>query len=72
MTIEITRKHIALFVVLTLLQGIGVWFTFVRSPVLAGLPNSVLAWLLAGVPGSALLTTVVIIKLLEVWTEKQR
>jgi len=71
-TIELTRKHALLFTLLFAVQTVGLWVTFSRSPVLAGLPHSTWAYFFLMVPGSAFLTTVILMELLGVVLPKNR
>lgn len=71
-TIEVTRKHALLFALLFATQTVGLWVTLSRSPVLAGLPRSIWAYFFLMVPGSALLTTIVVMELLRVALPKNR
>lgn len=66
MMIELTRRHAVLFSTLCGIQLAGLWITFERSPVLAGLPRSIWMVFFGMVPGSAFLTTLLIVKLLSV------
>ena len=72
MTIELTRKHALLFILLFAIQTVGLWVAFSRSPVLAGLPRSICAYCFLMVPGSAFLTTVILMELLRVVLPKNR
>jgi len=71
-TIELTRKHALLFTLLFATQTLGLWATFTRSPVLAGLPHSIWAYVFLMVPGSAFLTTIILVELLRVVRPKNR
>jgi hypothetical protein len=71
-TIELTRKHGVLFALLFATQTAGLWLTFHRSPVLAGLPRSIWAYFFLMVPGSAFLTTVILMELLRVVLPKNQ
>ena len=71
-TITLTRKHAVLFTLLFACQTVGLWITFSRSPVLTGLPRSVWGYFFSMVPGSAFLTTVVLVELLRVVLPKSR
>jgi hypothetical protein len=71
-TIELTRKHALLFTVLFATQTVGLWVMFSRSPVLAGLPRSIWAYFFLMVPGSAFLTTIILMELLRVVLPKNR
>lgn len=64
MTIELTRKHAVLFAALTASQMLGLWLTFNRSPDFARLSRGIWAYFFVSVPGSAFLTTVIILELL--------
>ena len=72
MTIELTRKHALLFALLSATQTLGLWVTLSRSPVLAGLPHSIWAYVFLMVPGSAFLTTIILMELLRVVLPKNR
>jgi hypothetical protein len=72
MTIELTRKHAVLFALLLAIQTAGLWITFSRSPVLAGLAPSIRAYFFLMAPGSAFLTTVIIVELISVLLRKNR
>jgi hypothetical protein len=65
-TIELTRKHALLFILLFAIQAVGLWLMFSRSPVLAGLPLGICAYFFLMVPGSAFLTTVILMELFRV------
>jgi hypothetical protein len=65
MTIDLTRKHAVLFVVLFATQMLGLWRTFSRSPVLATLPHSTWWLFFSMVPGSAFLNTIVLVELFQ-------
>ena len=71
-TIELTRKHALLFTLLFATQTVGLWVMFSRSPVLAGLPRSIWGYFFSMVPGSAFLTTVILVELLRVVLPKNR
>ena len=71
-TIELTRKHALLFTLLFATQAVGLWVMFSRSPVLAGLPRSIWGYFFSMVPGSAFLTTVILVELLRVVLPKNR
>ena len=71
-TIELTRKHALLFALLLAAQTAWLWLMLSRSPVLAGLPRGVWAYFFLMVPGSAFLTTVVLVELLRVVLPKDR
>lgn len=62
-TIELTRKHAVLFAVLTATQTLGLWLTFNRSPDFAGLCMGLWSLLFLSAPGSAFLTTIIVIEL---------
>ncbi len=72
MTIELTRKHTLLFALLFATQTVGLWITSSRSPILAGLPRSIWAYVFLMVPGSAFLTTIILMELLRVVLPKNR
>jgi hypothetical protein len=72
MTVDLTRKHVLLFTLLCATQTVGLWVTLSRSPVLTGLPRSVWAYFFMMVPGSAFLTTVIVIELLRIVLPKNR
>jgi hypothetical protein len=61
-----------LFTLLLATQTAGLWVTFSRSPVLAGLARSIWAYFFLMAPGSAFLTTVVIMELIRVVLRKNR
>jgi len=69
---ELTRKHTLLFALLSATQTVGLWVSFSRSPVLAGLPHSIWAYVFLMVPGSAFLTTIILMELLRVVLPKNR
>ena len=71
-TIEVTRKHAVLFTLLFAIQMVGLWVTLSRSPVLAGLPRSTWVYFFLMVPGSAFLTTVIIMELLRMVLPQNR
>jgi len=71
-TIELTRKHAMLFALLFAIQTVGLWVTFSRSPVLAGLSRSTWTYFFLMVPGFAFLTTVILMELLRVVLPKNR
>jgi len=71
-TITLTRKHAVLFTLLLACQTVGLWITFSRSTVFAGLPRGVWGYFFSMVPGSAFLTTVVLVELLRVVLPKSR
>jgi hypothetical protein len=71
-TIELTRKHTLLFALLFTTQTVGLWVTFSRSPVIAGLPHSIWAYVFLMVPGSAFLATIILMELLRVVLPKHR
>jgi hypothetical protein len=71
-TIELTRKHALLFALLFATQMVGLWLTFSRSPVLAGLPRSIWWLFFSMVPGSAFLTTIILVELFRVVLPKNR
>ncbi len=71
-TIEVTRKHALLFTLLLAIQTVGLWVTLSRSPVLAGMPRSIWVVFFLMAPGSAFLTTIIIIELLRVVLPKKR
>ncbi|MGA7849610.1 MAG: hypothetical protein WCA13_10945 [Terriglobales bacterium] len=73
MTIELTGKHALLFTLLFAIQTAGLWITLGRDPILADLPRSMLwACFFMMVPGSAFLTTIVVMELLRVALHKNR
>ncbi|MFZ0797172.1 MAG: hypothetical protein WCA13_01635 [Terriglobales bacterium] len=72
MTIELTRKHALVFALLFATQTVGLWATFSRSPVLAGLPRGIWAYVFLMVPGSAFLATVILMELLRVVIPKSK
>jgi hypothetical protein len=61
MTIELTRKHAILFAVLFTIQTTGLWLTFSR---VGGLPRIIWVHIFLMVPGSALLTTMIVMELI--------
>jgi hypothetical protein len=74
MTIVLTRKHVALFGMLFLVQLGGLWTTIARSPYLHDFANHVGAaglafWLIPLCAGSAFLNTVIIVELLSIFTK---
>jgi hypothetical protein len=71
-TIELTRKHALVFAVLFATQTVGLWVTFSWSPVLAGLPRSIWVVVFGMLPGSAFLTTVILMELLRGVLPKNR
>jgi hypothetical protein len=71
-TIELTRKHALILALLFATQTVGLWVTFSRCPVLAGLPGGIWAYFFLRVPGSAFLTTIVLMELLRVVLPKNR
>jgi hypothetical protein len=70
--IEMTRKHALLFTLLFATQTAGLWLMLSQSPVLAGLPRSIWAYFFLMVPGSAFLTTIIVMELLRVVLPKNR
>jgi hypothetical protein len=60
-----------LFAFLFLMEIVGLWITFKRSPILASLPRT--SWLIffGMAPGSAFLNTVILIELLRVVVPKK-
>jgi hypothetical protein len=70
MTIELTHKHGLLFVLLLVVQTAGLWLTFNRSPVLSSLPRSTWVYFFLMVPGSAFLSTIILMELLRVVLRK--
>jgi hypothetical protein len=60
-TIELTRKHAVCFTLLVAVQTLGFWISFNRSHSLCS--PSIWIILVSGIPGSAFLTTVVLIEL---------
>ena len=71
-TIELTRKHALLFTLLFATQTVGLWLTLSRSPFLAGLPRSIWWLFFSMVPGSAFLTTVILVELFRAVLPKNR
>jgi hypothetical protein len=71
-TIELTRKHVALFTLLLSVQTLGLWMTFTRYPALAGMPRSIWAYFFLMVPGSAFLTTIILMELVRALHPKKR
>ena len=72
MTIEVTRNHAFLFTLLLAIQTVGLWVMLSRSPVLAGLARSVWVYFFLMAPGSAFLTTIIIVVLLRVVLPQNR
>ena len=72
MSIELTRKHAVLFTLLFAIQTVGLWLTLERSPVLTGLPHNIWWLFFSMVPGSAFLTTVILVELFRVVLPKNR
>jgi len=70
-TIELTRKQVVLFALLFAIQTVGLWLSFHRSSVLA-MPRSVWIYLFAMAPGSAFLTTIIVMELLGAVLPKNR
>jgi hypothetical protein len=71
MIIELTRKHAVLFTVLLVIQTVGLWVGFNQSPVLADcLPRSIWAYFFLMVPGSAFVTTIIVMELLRVFRKR--
>jgi len=66
------RKHAVLFAFLLVIQSVGIWIVFSRSPVLATLPRSIWAYFFLMAPGSAFLTTIIVLELLRVTLAKKR
>jgi len=66
MTIELTYRHATVFALLVVIQAAGLAITAARSPVLVLSPRGVWIGLFLMVPGSAFLTTIVIMELLRV------
>ena len=70
MTIELTRKHAVLFTLLLLMQTLGLGISLSRSPALS--PRLVWFLLFPMLPGSAFLTTIIIIELIQSAFPKNR
>jgi len=71
-TIEWTRKHALLFTLLFATQTAGLWVALSRFLILAGLPRSIWAYCFLTAPGSAFLTTIILMELLHVVLPKDR
>jgi hypothetical protein len=69
MTIELTRKHAVLFAVLLTIQTTGLWLTFSR---VGGLPRIIWVYIFVMVPGSALLTTMIVMDLIQAVFHKKQ
>src|SRR5438128_434800 len=65
-------QYVVLFTLLLACQTVGLWITVSRSTVFAGLPRGVWGYFFSMVPGSAFLTTVVLVELLRVVLPKSR
>ena len=66
MIIELTRKHAVLFTLLLAIGMWGLWEIFNRSPVLVHMPRSGWVFFFMMAPGSAFLSTVIIMELFQV------
>lgn len=66
MIIQLNRTHAVVFALLLAAQTMGLWITLSRSPI----PRSIFAYLFFMAPGSAFLSSIVVVELIRVVLHK--